>query len=297
MENSYNFIILRFLSYVQNKFWPLYPICNEIMDNYKKKADHGLGGAWSSNVCNKDSVRSKLKTIIIDENLKDRKICTQAMLYLVDVQSMLNNTLLEASCVYLYFWLSHNIKEVKNIKDITENYDNLLKLYKSFSWDMPIHNCYKYKIDFTQEDLGIIKDIHYTHNYAKKRDNNSDNYNQEFYNKVVSFKKYFDKQMQTEETVTCNTEVKTITKTTVSCKNNISFPIIITLFITSLISILLFTLYKYTSFSSYLKRILSYKRNKWNLIDEEINRFQETEISSSIKRDDEYYMLSNYQGY
>ncbi|GAW84528.1 variable surface protein [Plasmodium gonderi] len=277
------------------KFLPLLPIYNEIMNNYKNEANTGTGGSWHSDVCNIKHRQKRLE-IINDENLKKQNICTEAMLYLVDIQTMDNSTLEKSSCIYLYFWLSHNLKHINNIEDITNNYDNLLKLYESFGNGLPDHKCNKYKIQII-EDLRLIKDIHDIHNYAKKRKIINLNKDATFVQKAMSLKNYYDKKIQTKGTVTCDTKMTSVTETAVSCKNNIAFPIIITLFVTSLITISLFILHKYTSFSSYLKSIISYKRNKYNHIGEEINRFHGPQISNSIVRDDEYYMLYNYQKY
>ncbi|GAW84330.1 variable surface protein [Plasmodium gonderi] len=250
----------------------LFPLCQEIIHKNIVNIDHA-SDIWK-HACNSNGDKSKIH-YLKDDYLKSKNICTIAMLYLVDIQSIKEDTLTEAGCKYFYYWLSYNFKDIKSIEDITYNYKAFLKIYnevlKSVNGN---HKCNKYNDVIAAEDFHLLKAIHDMHTKFNNINLFEEEYskNINFYNTVKSYVEQYN--YRTKNKVSIISEIREPSE----------FP---------LVSNCQYSIGKFTTLGSYIFNAILRNRNEWNNVYNEVNIMKPYEISSSISSDKRYNVLYN----
>ncbi|GAW84237.1 variable surface protein [Plasmodium gonderi] len=265
-----------------------FPECKEKMDTHIKQISQGQGD-WAQTICNKDT-NEFLKKVLIVHNNKQVSSCLAAMNYLAAVYQRNDESLNDAGCEYLYYWI-YNILPKNDGTDINVDvknvYDALLHIYTKFLRDNQISDV---RICKGLEDPVIdiynpeIKDIYDMYKKIFKKE----------YNQSDIFKDVVD-MINNHNTVigTLNGEIST-SRITTPCPRNIAAPIMITFVVTVIVSIFIFVLLKFSECGLWIRRAIVWKRNHWDNISEERNIYQGPEISNSFLRDSRYNVLYNY---
>ncbi|GAW84634.1 variable surface protein [Plasmodium gonderi] len=224
-------------------------------------------------------------------NVSDNK-CHHAMSYLTDLNANENSSLNVAGCYYFYYWIYADIlnNEIKNTDDIKNIYEGLLNIYiKAFKTFNRTHVCEEYKNTFTNDDVRKLTAIYNIYNSidvlrdlcGSNREDNFCNEIETIINKYNIIRKYTSKEIS---------ETKTLTP----CSNNIGVHIIITAVVTLLILIISFTIYKFTTFGTWLRDAIIRKKRHWNNTSDDINLFESSDLSSRNLRNNEYDILYHY---
>ncbi|GAW84511.1 variable surface protein [Plasmodium gonderi] len=250
----------------------LFPICKEIMDKNKGN-ETDIVKSWCQKI--KSSSHGVPR---INEN-----ICLRAMYYLDDISYIIDESLLESSCKYLYYWIFHTYTDINNVEDYKKIYDDLLTSYVR---NAGAHKCNIYSESFNGDFMSIFRNMHSIRKYFNE---NKTMYlgnllkDQIFIDTISIIKKNYNDVIEKPICEECTLLTRNDT--------SITTPIAITFVATLLILVFSFILYKYTAFGSCLlhnKKGLKLDRNN---IDDEWNEIQPLGISSNISNDNKYMLL------
>ncbi|CAG9473049.1 unnamed protein product [Plasmodium vivax] len=206
-------------------------------------------------------------------NFKERHTCRQVMHYLSFISSHYISTYGANGCKFLYYWINNYLLDKK------ENYDESFKLYKKF---VDIHEknisdphiCNRYTEDtnkITLEKTAKLTELYDTINndnkifdcvcakkcsdlyieYVKECNNN---YDHDYCRELENFKQKYDKNMASLGTCI---DIPNILPSAI--KHELHLIIIIPMIILTVLSFLIFALYKFTPIGS---RITHRKRRK-----------------------------------
>ncbi|GAW84139.1 variable surface protein [Plasmodium gonderi] len=214
-----------------------------------------------------------------------------------------------SSCKYLYYWLYHYNNNEWNIDEVKKLYDALISADSTSHQ----HLCKTYNVTTITEDvMPKLKDLHdmYTNlNILEK--NSSSQYEDKCkcakdcaelymkYKNSCESNNYFDlcneliyvREKYNELSTTKCYDQLTYKTLPLFKKNNITVPILITIFLILIISITLFNLHKFTPYNSCFQGTLRRKRNKWNNIDNDYNIFQSYKNVSSAALKSRHHIL------
>ncbi|SBS84757.1 PIR protein [Plasmodium ovale] len=239
----------------------------------------------------------------INDHEKYRNPCTQVLKYLSYLESKPSLDY-RACCKYLNYWLYDNV-----INNKKSEY-NALKLYQQFKNldnDLLDHNiCEKYIEDINDDIFSELKELYTlfdkfnhikketTSNianickiadecstlYRKQEQKCAANYKNIFCNELENFRKVYNSYMASK--IKCNAESIILPS---FLKNNLAAIIIVPFVIILIVSFILFILYKFTQYGSWLYPLTRRKKVMWDDMIEQTQQFQHTveEIDNDLK--------------
>ncbi|GAW83920.1 variable surface protein [Plasmodium gonderi] len=274
-----------------------FPECKNNVDEYSTNWSRGEGGTWKE-LCDENGKELLLNKLIHEEN-KSKSICTQAMRYLVDVNSAMGGSLYEAGLEYLYYWV-YDILHKNVHTDITlhveDVYNELFHLFRD-----------KFK---RMDESNIIR-LNSLENRITKIDFPKFRVIYDKYNKIIShslsndevFQEILDIIIKYNQIEYQSSKINTSTMTT-PCKSNTIVPIMITFIVTykrkritiktQIFLMHIFLMSQFTKYGSWFRQGILWKRNHWDSPGEENNMFEIPEISSSSLKDIKYNIYYNY---
>ncbi|GAW84313.1 variable surface protein [Plasmodium gonderi] len=218
---------------------------------------------------------------------------------------MLNKS--KSSCIYLYYWLYY-YNNNKNMGHIKSLFHELLKAIDTSHNNICSEIAYT---TITDDEMQKLKDLHDMYTKLNNIENNTTSFDDKCScanECAISYMKYKNPCESNSFSDFCN-ELKNVREkynalsTIKSCnhltykilplfqKNNITFPVVITIILILLISITLFILLKFTPYNSCFQGALSRKRNKWNNIDEDYVIFQSYKNESNASMNNRHHIL------
>ncbi|GAW84421.1 variable surface protein [Plasmodium gonderi] len=252
-------------------------IYEKIMENIEIREDDP-SNAKCKELYNVDS--DNVKSIII-------KKCPQAISYLKTINDK-EKSEREIACNYFYYWIYHDILQEKKIINSYKLAIYLITVYRYLYRNKNIYEIYtsKFSNNDDLEKLNIIYDMYKNHDIIERSclRKDKDIFCDIIKEKIDPYMKIF----KINDIVAITEEVKT------TCKSNVISPIIITFVVTSLISIFLFILIKFTSYGSYIRLGLESIKKKWNTLDE-LKILQNSDIPNRIKMNERYNILYNVE--
>ncbi|GAW84420.1 variable surface protein [Plasmodium gonderi] len=230
--------------------------CRERLNIHAVESD-GTGGTWG-NVCKEESYKKKLKELIGD-NGDEEKICIQAMQYLGEVNAAEVDSLKEAGCNYLYYWIYDNIfkKDISKNENIKKIFIELIRIFREKIPDkdeIGEHITQSNEVPFVVDDLPKVEAIYNINKNDIYIKNACSSYKDEVFCEAI--KGYVEKYniiIKTQDRL-IHEPIKIQTNT--SCQYHIGVPIIITLIISLLTLVFIFLLYKFTKFGSFFRRTI-----------------------------------------
>ncbi|GAW84673.1 variable surface protein [Plasmodium gonderi] len=124
-------------------FVEYFPKWKRAIDTHKNNINQTL-----INICiEKSNFKSKISTF--------SEICTQAMPYNFEIHNRGSNTLDEAACIYLFYWLyKYHLMNGNNDYDFKNIYKELISIYNNINTDINISTDYEKNVN--DDDLKKI---------------------------------------------------------------------------------------------------------------------------------------------
>ncbi|GAW83957.1 variable surface protein [Plasmodium gonderi] len=192
---------------------------------------------------------------------KIKNKCPQVISYLYNVYEQNNKNIPEVYCKYLSYWIYHDLLNKKYVNGITILYHSLIDVFKSIYKDVNVDILKRmYISDTTLANITSLYDIYTCLGIIN--DNRGYKYDKNFCNAIKAIQDKNKAEMEARFSALRDQNVVH------TCKNKIPFSIIITLFIMFLTTLLLFIVYKFTPYGSYLSHEIKKIKKKWKNIHE-----------------------------
>ncbi|GAW84100.1 variable surface protein [Plasmodium gonderi] len=216
-----------------------------------------------------------------------KKLCTQAMPYLFEIYYYNNIPLNGAGCLYLYYWLyNKNFKQKTNSSVVKTFYEKLIDIYNTNYAKNGTQEIYKKDInDDDIEKLSVIYNVFsFLNNMNDKNQNQSA---KDFCYAVETIKNKYNLIIQEKGSETSKQQIVEY------CQSNIKLSILITILVLLVPSLLIFIVYKFTPYGSYILRAIKWKKRVLNNRDNKWNIMQSSEIFNDMPRNMQYKMSYN----
>ncbi|GAW83942.1 variable surface protein [Plasmodium gonderi] len=216
-----------------------------------------------------------------------QKLCTQAMSYLFEIYYNKNVDLKGAGCLFLYYSLyNESIKHGKKSSNIKQLHDKFIDIYNKIHYGNTIEKAYYKDINNdVVNNLSVIYKVFSCINNTEVSDISTDGKN--FCDAVEIIKNEYNLIILEKGSETSKQQISEY------CQSNIKIPIIITILVLLIPSFLLFILYKFTPYGSYILSAIKWKRKVYNNTDKEWNIMQSSENFNDLPRNMQYKMSYN----
>ncbi|GAW84626.1 variable surface protein [Plasmodium gonderi] len=235
----------------------------------------------------------------------DEKICHKSMYYLNEIQGNYPGKE-DAGCIYLYYWLYDHCKEECESAEIIDIYNKLINKYEdqngTVCTEYKKNNISKYEFDKLKDiydlnekliKIGTNSDQEYCSKfksiYVKRKDECDYNAQSGFCSVLEEYRNKYHEKVATLRSNTFEYQILPPFK-----RYNIIAYIYVPLFLILIMVFLLFAVYKFTKFGSFLHRKIIRNKNIQRSIDEGINAHCYSLISNKISRKSKCNILYNY---
>ncbi|GAW82737.1 variable surface protein [Plasmodium gonderi] len=242
-------------------------------------------------------------------------ICTKVMSYLENIHKTSDNRLITSSCIYLYYWIYEEFKKQEKDNSIYTKmiYDLLIMVYNNRG-NISICNNYA-KTIFNDEEMLKLKDIYdmvtILHDLNKEgacSNEEKPNCTNQCFNTYIKYEAeckfnndhYFCKILNDFRNA-YNTKLRNLSGANIHYKllpsfhtYNIKLTVIIPVLVALITSVILFMLYKFTAFGSYISQSIIREKNVFNVIAKKRNILEQSDISSNIPNNRKYNVYYNF---